>query len=76
MVTGGVTILGPTDLAATVPYHASQMYSNNITTLLLHLVKDGELALDLEDEITQGTLVSHDGQVVHPRVREALATAP
>ena len=52
------------------------MYSNNITTLLLHLVKDGELALDLEDEITQGTPVSHDGQVVHPRVREALATAP
>ena len=76
VVTGGVTILGPTNLAATVPYHASQMYSNNITTLLLHLVKDGELVLDLDDEITQGTLVSRDGQVVHPRVREALETAP
>ena len=69
-------ILGPTNLAATVPYHASQMYSNNITTLLLHLVKDGKLVLDLDDEITQGTLVSRDGQVVHPRVREALETAP
>jgi NAD(P) transhydrogenase subunit alpha len=76
VVTGGVTILGPTNLAATVPYHASQMYSNNITTLLLHLVKDGEIVLDLDDEITQGTLVSRNGQVVHPRVREALETAP
>ena len=76
VVTDGVTILGPTNLPATVPYHASQMYSNNITTLLLHLVKDGELVLDLEDDITQGTLVSRDGQVVHPRVREALETAP
>ena len=76
VVTGGVTVLGPTNLPATVPYHASQMYSNNITTLLLHLVKDGELVLDLEDEITQGTLVSRDGQVVHPRVLEALEPAP
>ena len=76
VVTGGVTILGPTNLPATVPYHASQMYSNNITTLLLHLVRDGKLELDLDDEITQETLVSRDGQVVHPRVREALETAP
>lgn len=75
VVTGGVTVLGPTNLPATVPYHASQMYSNNITTLLVHLINKGELVLDLEDEITQGTLVSHDGQVVHPRVREALETA-
>jgi NAD(P) transhydrogenase subunit alpha len=74
VVTGGVTILGPTNLAATVPHHASQMYSNNITTLLLHLVKNGDLVLDLDDEITQGTLVSQAGQVVHPRVREALDT--
>ena len=74
--TDGVTIIGPTNLPATVPYHASQMYSNNITTLLLHLVKEGELVLDLDDEITQGTLVSRDGQVVHPRVREALDAAP
>ena len=55
VVSGGVTILGPTNLPATVPYHASQMYSNNVTTLLLHLVKDGELVVDLDDEITQGT---------------------
>ncbi|MEE8131307.1 MAG: Re/Si-specific NAD(P)(+) transhydrogenase subunit alpha [Vicinamibacterales bacterium] len=68
----GITILGPTNLPSTVPYHASQMYSRNITTLLLHLVTDGKFDLDLEDEITAGTLVSHGGHVVHPRVREAL----
>lgn len=68
----GVTILGPTNLPSTVAYHASQMYSKNITTLLLHLTTDGTLDLNLEDEITAGTLVSHDGHVVHPRVQEAL----
>ena len=76
IVRGGVTILGPTNLPSTVPFHASQMYSNNITTLLLHLVKDGELVCDPDDEITQGTLVSRDGQVVHPRVLEALDAVP
>ena len=68
----GVTVLGPTNLTSTVPYHASQMYAKNISTLLLHLTKDGSLALDLDDEITAGTLVSHEGQVVHPRVQELL----
>ena len=68
----GVTVLGPTNLTSTVPYHASQMYAKNISTLLLHLTKDGALALDLDDEITAGTLVSHEGRVVHPRVRELL----
>ncbi|MCH7813313.1 MAG: NAD(P) transhydrogenase subunit alpha, partial [Planctomycetes bacterium] len=68
----GVTIFGPTNLPATVPYHASQMYGKNIATLLLHLVKDGELVIDTDDEITAGTLVSKDGQVVNPRVRELL----
>lgn len=75
VVAHGVTILGPTNLPATVPYHASQMYAKNLSTLLLHLVSDGRLALDLSDEITQGTLVSHDGHVVHPRVRELLTEA-
>ena len=74
VTTGGVTILGPTNLPATVPYHASQMYSSNITTFLLHLIADGKLTLDLEDEITQGTLVSRDGKVVNPRVLERLQT--
>jgi NAD(P) transhydrogenase subunit alpha len=69
VVTGGVTILGPTNLPSTVPYHASQMYAKNISTFLLHLVKDGELRIDLDDEITRETLVTHKGEVVHSRVR-------
>ena len=74
VVTGGVTILGPTNLASTVPYHASQMYAKNITTFLLHLVEHGDLVINTEDEITMGTLVSHQGQIVHPRVFEILKT--
>ena len=68
----GVTILGPLNIPAAVPYHASQMYAKNLSTFLLHLTRDGELVLDAEDEITAGTLVTRDGDVVHPRVREAL----
>ncbi len=75
VVARGVTILGPTNLPATVPFHASQMYAKNVSTLLLHLVNDGTLTVDLEDDITQGTLVSRDGDVVHPRVRELLGDA-
>jgi NAD(P) transhydrogenase subunit alpha len=72
IVAHGVTVLGPTNLPATVPFHASQMYAKNISTLLLHLVDDGAIQIDLDDEITQGTLVSQDGNVVHTRVRELL----
>ncbi|HEX6250132.1 MAG TPA: Re/Si-specific NAD(P)(+) transhydrogenase subunit alpha [Gemmatimonadaceae bacterium] len=72
----GVKVLGPTNLPATVPYHASQMYAKNITTFLLHLVKEGKLHIDTEDEITRETLVTRDGEVAHQRVREMLgATA-
>ena len=73
VVAHGVTILGPTNLPATVPFHASQMYAKNVSTLLLHLVDNGTLQVNLEDDITQGTLVSRDGEVVHPRIRELLA---
>jgi len=68
----GVTILGPTNLPSTVPYHASQMYAKNITTFLLHLVKDGAVALDPNDEISRDTLIARDGEVVNVRVRQAL----
>jgi NAD(P) transhydrogenase subunit alpha len=67
----GVTILGPTNLPASVPFHASQMYSRNITTFLTHLVKDGALVLDPNDEIARETLVTKDGSVVHERVLSA-----
>jgi H+-translocating NAD(P) transhydrogenase subunit alpha len=56
-------VLGPTNLPATMPFHASQMYSRNVTALLLHLAQDGRLAIDLEDEITRGCVVTHDGVV-------------
>ncbi|MEE8171249.1 MAG: Re/Si-specific NAD(P)(+) transhydrogenase subunit alpha [Phycisphaerae bacterium] len=68
----GVLILGPLNLPATIPYHASQMYARNLTTFLKHLGSDGELRIDVEDEITRETLVARDGEIVHPRVREAL----
>jgi NAD(P) transhydrogenase subunit alpha len=69
---GGVTIMGPMNLPATVPAHASQMYSKNITTFFLNIVKDGAINLDLEDEITRDTMVTRQGNVVSPRVRELL----
>jgi len=68
----GVTILGPLNLPASIPYHASQMVAKNVSAFLLHLVREGRIAFDLEDEITRGTLAAHGGEVIHPRVREAL----
>ena len=72
VVEQGVTILGPTNLPSTVPYHASQMYAKNITTFLLHLLKDGNVRIDASDEITRDTLVAERGEVVNPRIREVL----
>ena len=69
----GVTVLGPTNLPATVPYHASQMYAKNVSAFLLHLIKDGALSVDREDEITRETLVTQGGEVVHERVKKLLA---
>jgi H+-translocating NAD(P) transhydrogenase subunit alpha len=57
----GVTVLGPLNLPSEVPYHASQLYAKNISTFLLSLVKEGQLKLDLEDEIVRQTLVARDG---------------
>ena len=59
----GVRILGPTNLPATMPQHASQMYARNVSAFLLHLTKDGAVNLDLTDEITKATCVTHDGKV-------------
>jgi NAD(P) transhydrogenase subunit alpha len=72
----GVTVLGPTDLASDVAHEASVMYAKNVTAFLLHLVHDGRIELDPTDEIVAGTLVARDGEVVHPRVREALDAEP
>jgi H+-translocating NAD(P) transhydrogenase subunit alpha len=69
---GGVTIIGATNLPATVPTAASNAYSRNISALLLHMVSDGALRVDLEDEIQAGVIVAHDGTVVHPAVAKLL----
>ena len=66
VVRHGVTILGPLNLPSTLPYHASQMYARNISSFLLHVVKDGVLRLDFEDEITRDTCVTHAGEVRKP----------
>ena len=72
-VTGnGVTIVGAENLAATVPTAASNAYSRNISALLLHLTKDGALAIDTGDEIQAGVVIAHDGAVVHPGVASLL----
>jgi len=76
VVEHGVTIIGPVNLASTVPYHASQMYARNLTAFFLHLAKSGAIELNLEDEITRETLLTRGGEVVHPRVREALGLPP
>jgi len=70
VVQHGVTIIGAINLASGVPYHASQMYARNISAFLMHLVKDGKLQLNLEDEIVRETLLTRDGELVNGRVRE------
>ena len=76
VVVDGVTILGPTNLPATVPYHASQMYSKNLATFLLHLTDEGRVNIDMNDEITRGTLLAKGGEVASPPVREILGLEP
>jgi NAD(P) transhydrogenase subunit alpha len=72
VVEQGVVVLGPTNLPAEIPYHASQMFSHNIAKFLLNLVKDGEVHLDLEDEIIRDTLIARGGEVVNTRIRELI----
>jgi NAD(P) transhydrogenase subunit alpha len=72
VVEHGVTIIGEFNLAASVPYHASQMYARNVSAFLVHLVKEGKVQLNLGDEIIRETLVTQGGEVVNARVREFL----
>jgi NAD(P) transhydrogenase subunit alpha len=72
----GVRIIGFTNLPATMPASATQMYAKNVQTLVKHLVKDGKLDLDFGDEITVGATITHDGKVVHPATAEALGLKP
>ena len=72
---GGVTIDGTRNLPSTMPVHASQLYSKNVSTLLLLLVKDGALKLDFNDEIVKGACVTYDGAIVNARAKELVEAA-
>ncbi len=72
IVKHGVKIIGITNLPATMPGSATQMYAKNIQTLIKHLVSDGKLELDFSDEITRGATITHDGKVVHEATAKAL----
>src|SRR4051794_25327834 len=71
----GVTILAPLNLPATVPYHASLLFSRNLTAFILAFTKDQAFVLDLSDDIQQGALITHDGAVTHARTKDALQKA-
>ncbi|PJA98390.1 MAG: NAD(P)(+) transhydrogenase (Re/Si-specific) subunit alpha [Ignavibacteriales bacterium CG_4_9_14_3_um_filter_30_11] len=68
----GVTIIGESNLPSLIPTHASEMYSKNILNLLNHIAKEGKVELDLEDEIIKGALITHNKEVVNPRIKELL----
>ena len=68
----GISIMGPINLPSTIPYHTSQMYARNLTAFIQNLVKDGEVHLNLEDQIIHDTLLTHQGEVVNSRIRELL----
>ncbi len=70
----GVKVIGPLNIPSSIPYHASQMYAKNITTFVLHLLEEGKLNLNMEDEITVGTLLTNNSEIVHPRVKELMGS--
>jgi NAD(P) transhydrogenase subunit alpha len=75
VVVHGVTIIGRSNLPAEIPAHASQMYAKNLVTFLKHLVSEGKLELDLEDEITRGALLTHEGAIANPAVASLVEAA-
>lgn len=67
----GVRVVGPVNLPATMAFHASQLYAKNMSALLRHLIKEGEITFDFEDEITQYTTITYDGDIISPTIKEA-----
>ncbi len=72
VVENGVSIIGPLNLPSSMPTHASQMYARNMLNFINHVVKDGEIVIDTEDEITKGCLITHDGRIVHEATAAAM----
>jgi NAD(P) transhydrogenase subunit alpha len=73
---GGVTILAPLNLPSTMPYHASLLFSRNLTSFISAFTKDKAFALDFSDDIQQGAVITHDGDVTHARTKDALQKEP
>jgi NAD(P) transhydrogenase subunit alpha len=73
VVRHGVTIMGPLNLPSSMPLHASQLYAKNVLALFDHLVHDGKLAIDMNDEITRGVTVTLDGEVTNEAVKARLS---
>jgi NAD(P) transhydrogenase subunit alpha len=71
----GVKIIAPLNLPSDVPTHASLMYSKNICNFLTYIVKDDKVVFNLDDEIIRDTLITRDGQVVNPRIKQLLGSA-
>lgn len=69
----GVTIIGPLNVPSMVPYHASQMFSRNLTNFVTAFSKSGQFNLDLNDEVLKGALITHQGEVLHAGVKGLLA---
>ncbi len=72
---GGVTILAPLNIPATMPFHASLLFSRNLTAFTLAFTKDNAFHVDFSDDIQQGAVITHDGEVKHARTRDALQKA-
>jgi NAD(P) transhydrogenase subunit alpha len=76
VVRHGVRVLAPLSLATTIPHHASQLYARNVANFVVNMVRRGELRPDADDEIVRDSMLTRAGEIVHPRVREALGLAP
>ncbi|HXN92154.1 MAG TPA: Re/Si-specific NAD(P)(+) transhydrogenase subunit alpha [Candidatus Sulfotelmatobacter sp.] len=72
---GGVTIIGTRNVPSSMPQTTSQLFARNVANLLLHLVKNGVLAIDFQDEITKGACVTHGGEIVNERAKQAVSSA-
>jgi NAD(P) transhydrogenase subunit alpha len=72
VVRHGVLIIGPLNLPSTLPFHASQLYARTITNYLVYLLKDGQIRLNLDDEMIRGPLVTRGGEIIHDAVKAAL----
>jgi len=67
-------VIGPVNLAATLPYHASEMYARNLFNLLKPAIVKGELAVDWQDEVFAGSALTRDGTIVHEATRKSMET--